>query len=452
MKKVEIQNRSAILPDFPEEPKRIALDLLEEGINSALPDRVIQSHLSVRDDYLLSGQTKIGLDELDRIIVIGGGKASLGMAKTVEAALGSLISDGLVITKEDSNREKLERIRVAEGSHPFPDSAGVTATKELLDTASSATSRDLVIFLLSGGGSSLLTIPREEVKLEDLIETTGQLMARGASIDEINTVRKHLSRIKGGRLARAIHPARTLSLILSDVVGNELGTIASGPTVPEASDPPEALAVLEKYGVEDIGPVRKILSEIASHDPSPPVREKEFADLQVTNQIVASNSTALSALEAKGQQLGLNTLVLSSRLEGESREAGRLFGLLIRSIAEEGHPVARPALLLSGGETTVSTGSKTGKGGPNQEFTLAGSLKIKGIEEALIGALDSDGEDGSTEIAGGLLGGSSDVEKEVILSCLEEHCSSQALEKNEGAVITGPTGTNVNDIHVGLVL
>ena len=448
---IEITNREEIIVGASGEAKRKALDLFEAGINSVLPDRVIESHLKLEGNRLVAGDAEMDLKELKRIIVVGAGKAGYGMAKATEAALGDRITDGLVITKNEVGENELDRIKLARGAHPIPDRDGFAAAENLLELARNAGERDLVIALISGGGSSLLSLPGEGVDFEEFAELTQRLLSSGATISEINVVRKNLSRIKGGRLARAIHPARTLSLIMSDVVGDDLSTIASGPTVPEESRPEEALAILEDYGIlSGLPTIKKSLS--AGDKSSEPVRKDEFLDFRVENQIVASNKTALRQMAQRGEENGLNSLILSSRLEGESKYTGQTLGQLARSVREEGHPLEKPGLILSGGETTVSLNSGLGGGGPNQEFTLAAGLEISGLTDVAVGAIDSDGEDGSTEIAGGLLAGSEELNRKKIASRLRDHESSRGLTELNGALITGPTGTNVNDLRIGLAL
>ncbi|MFW6111862.1 MAG: glycerate kinase type-2 family protein [Candidatus Bipolaricaulota bacterium] len=453
-RKVRIKNRSDLLESGSIEAKELALELFEEGINSALPGRATRDHIGISGRYLISGRERYNLDEIDRIFVLGGGKASLGMAKALDELLGPRISCGLVIVKEGEKERALETIKVVEAGHPVPDKRGVRATGELLEIARSAGSRDLVVCLISGGGSALMTSPLEGIKLDHVRELTDQLLQSGASIDEINTVRKHLSEVKGGRLARAIHPANVLSLIASDVVGDHPGFIASGPTAPESSDSGDALNVLKRYGLQDrvSNTILNLLKDRDSGDPVGPVGEKEFSRFEVENQVIISNMTALSAISDKARELEIPSHVLSTRLEGESSCHGQVFGQLTCSIYHENHPFSRPCVLLSGGEMTVTLTGEDGKGGPNQEFVLAGGLEISGLPKTTIGAIDSDGEDGSTGIAGGILDGSSIPDESRVKSQLRNHDSSPALKELGGSIVTGPTGTNVNDLRLALVL
>ncbi|MFB6290190.1 MAG: glycerate kinase [Candidatus Bipolaricaulia bacterium] len=448
---MKIKNRTTLLKSGPTRPKKAAVDLFEEGINSALPGKVIRDYLRVEGDSLFSGEDEYDLTAIDRVLVVGGGKASFGMAKAAESVLNSIIDTGLIVTKRGGMEGSLEKVRIREASHPVPDLAGVKATGELLEIAGKAGKRDLVIVLISGGGSALMTAPVEGVELSDLKRLTEDLLESGASIGEINTVRKQLSMIKGGRLARAIHPARGLSLVLSDVVGDNLRYIASGPTVPEQSTGDDALSIMEKYSlIEKHAQLVEFIGSNRLRDK--PVDRGEFSGYDIRTQVIASNEIALSAMAEKAEELDINSLIVSSRLEGESREVGQLFGQMARSVYEEGHPLTRPALLLSGGETTVTLSDGSGTGGPNQEFTLAGGQEIIGVPDSVLGAIDSDGEDGSTEIAGGLVSGEAEVSGEEINSFLRNHDSSRLLKEMNGAIITGQTGTNVNDLRLALVL
>lgn len=448
---MKIKNRTTLLKSGPARPKKAAVDLFEEGINSALPGKVIRDHLRVDGDSLFSGEEEYDLAAIDRIVVVGGGKASFGMAKAVGSVLDSILDTGRIVTKRGGMEGSLEKVKIREASHPVPDLAGVKATEELLEIAGKAGKRDLVIVLISGGGSALLSCPVEEIELSDLQRLTEDLLESGATIGEINGLRKRLSRIKGGRLARAIHPAKGLALIISDVVGDDLRYIASGPTVPEDSRSEDALGVMEKYDLkEDHSRIVKLLKE--GDQKTEPVGQKEFAQFEVQNQIITSNETALTAMARKAEKMGITPMVISSRLEGESRNVGSLFGQLTRSIYEESHPLSRPALLLSGGETTVTLSDSSGTGGPNQEFTLAGGQEIIGVPDSVIGAIDSDGEDGSTGIAGGLVSGEEEVSGEEINSFLRNHDSSRLLKEMDGAIIIGQTGTNVNDLRLSLVI
>ncbi|MFP4136070.1 MAG: glycerate kinase [Candidatus Acetothermia bacterium] len=450
---IKIKNREAIRGSGPGDAKELALDLFETGISAALPGGAVERSLVLEDETLVCGSDKYDLDEIDRILVLGGGKASIEMAQKVGRILGDRISEGLIVGKSMKGKDNLKQIETLEGSHPLPGPQGVSATKKLLDKARTAGEKDLVICLISGGGSALLAAPAGGIGLESLKKLTELLLKSGASIEEINTVRKSVSRIKGGRLAKAIHPGRTLSLIVSDVVGDPPAYIASGPTAPVSSGKAEALDVLEKNDLLEETPkdVKAALRGEDGKGLDKPIFEEEFEKFQVINEIIASNETALSAMAEEARSRDLRTLILSTRLEGESRELGCQFGQLARSIHEEGRPVPRPGLLLSGGEATVRLSGKTGKGGPNQEFSLSAGLEIRGMKEAVVGALDSDGEDGSTEIAGGILDGSSIQQPEKTEKALSNHNSFRELKDLNGAVLTGPTGTNVNDLRLALL-
>lgn len=446
-----IKNKKAILGSGDSQPKRIALELFEVGINSVLPSKVIPNHLKLESNLLIAGEEKYNLTDINKVIVLGAGKASLGMAQALQTAIGSMIDRGLIITPLNEKRA-LGNIKVLEGSHPIPNPSAVQATQELLKVAKSANEEDLIILLLSGGGSSLLTLPVEGIQLKDVKKITQDLLATGASIEEINIIRKQLSKIKGGKLARAIHPAQGLALIISDVVGDDLRYIASGPITPEDSTRQDALNLLKQYGL-DSKKHSRIVKVLTNKKPRfMTVNRGEFRKYNISNQVIASNETALSAMAKKAETLDVNPLIISSRVEGESKEVGKMFGQLALSIYKEGHPLSKPALLLSGGETTVDLTEDPGLGGPNQEFALAGGLSIRDISNTVIGAIDSDGEDGSTKFAGGLVVSKANATVEQFASYLETHNSAQLLKKLNGAIITGPTGTNVNDLRLALII
>ncbi|MBS3765095.1 DUF4147 domain-containing protein [Candidatus Bipolaricaulota bacterium] len=366
-----IKNRKKLLQSVAADARELALDLFETGISATLPEKAMRRHLEVENELLFVDRKKYDLTEFDRILVLGGGKASLRMALSLEETLGQRIDDGLVIVKSNRGEDQPDRIEVKEGSHPLPEARGLRATEELLKKARSADEKDLVICLISGGGSALLASPGPGIGLEDIRVLTEVLLESGASIDEINALRKTVSGIKGGKLARSIHPATTLSLIASDVVGDDLRYIASGPTVPDNSGSEDALEVIRKNDLEkDVpGSVMGGLRGRGRKKLEGPVSEKEFSDFNVTNRIIVSNETALSAIAEEAEAKNISSIVLSSRLEGESKQLGKLFGQLAKSIHEEERPLSRPGLLLSGGEATVTLSGGNGKGGPNQEFT-----------------------------------------------------------------------------------
>jgi hydroxypyruvate reductase len=411
----------------------------DAAVDAARPERVLDGHLP----QLTSG----------RLIVIGAGKAAASMARAVErhyaAAAPGLALTGLVITRY-GHAVATDRIAVREAGHPVPDAAGAAATGELLATLADAEEGDAVLCLISGGGSALLCAPRG-LDLDGKRALTEALLRSGATIDEMNAVRKHLSGVKGGQLARAAQPARLTTLVISDVVGDDPSVIASGPTVPDPSSYRDALEVLDRYKLEAFE-ARAFLqrgSEGAFAEtpkPGDPLFERCRA---IT---VASNQQSLEAAAATLRSAGLPAHILSATIEGEAREAGRLHAAIARQIVERGQPFAAPCALLSGGETTVTVRGP-GRGGRNQEFALALALALPPDLRIYALAADTDGIDGSEHNAGAfvtptLLRSGRDV----AAAALDRNDSHAVFADADHLLVTGPTHTNVNDLRIVVVL
>jgi hydroxypyruvate reductase len=377
------------------------------------------------------------------------------MAKALEDLLGGRISGGVLVVK-DGHGLPLKRVRICEASHPVPDERGVRGTLEILDLLSGAGERDLVICLISGGGSALLIAPSEGVDLADKQATTRSLLACGATIHEINTIRKHLSRAKGGRLAEAAYPARVVSLILSDVVGDDLDVIGSGPTVPDRSTFRDTLDILTRYEIWDRIPAAvraRVVEGVEGRLPeSPKPGAPAFA--RCSQVLVGSCLRALAAASEKAVQLGYRSLVLSSKAEGEAREVAKAFAAIGKEIRSSGLPLSPPACVLIGGETTVTL-QGDGRGGRNQEFVLAGALALDGLDGIVLLAAGTDGTDGPTDAAGAVADGRTCAAARAL--GLDPHAflkrnDSYAFFKGLGdLIITGPTRTNVMDVYLLLV-
>lgn len=422
-------------------------------------ERVVQL-----DGDLLRVETETETQEFDlrrfgRIIAFGAGKASARMALGLEAILGGRLSGGAVVTKT-GHVERLSRIELIEASHPVPDGTSAAAAEALLKLGREADGRTLFIGLTSGGGSALLCAPSAGLSLEDKKETTRILLGCGASIREINGVRKHLSAIKGGLLAAALAPATIANLILSDVIGDDPSAIASGITAPDPTTFGDAVAILGRYGILETVPaaVRRILEEGARslHPETPKPGEPCFG--RTHNLVIGSNHQAVLAAQAEAQALGYSALVLTSRLEGEAREAGRFLMAIAEDIRDRGLPMEAPACLLCGGETTVTLRG-SGKGGRNQELALAALAhferepdRMKGITLLSAG---TDGNDGPTDAAGAFASGvllAAARERSLVASeYLERNDSYRFFEQIGGHLKTGPTNTNVCDLQVVIV-
>ena len=382
------------------------------------------------------------------VFVVGAGKASARMAEAVEAVCGERIQAGWINTKY-GHGAALERMVCHECGHPVPDEAGVAGSRRIAAIAREAGESDLLLCLISGGASALLPLPADPITLPEKQETTRLLLASGASIHEINTVRKHLSAIKGGRLAKIAAPASVLTLILSDVVGDDLEVIGSGPTVPDPSTFADARAVLENREIWERVPaaVRRRIEEASNETPKP----GDAAFDRVRNRMVGNNLKALLAAKQKAGELGFQTLLLSSAIEGETRDVGWMHAAILREICNTGHPISRPACVLSGGETTVTLRGR-GKGGRNQEFVLAASPYLAGLPNAVLLSVGTDGTDGPTDAAGAFADGT--TMDRARLSGLD---AARALRENDAypffdrlgdLIKTGPTRTNVMDLHV----
>jgi glycerate 2-kinase len=406
------------------------------------------------DDLWIKGYRQ-GLKGIDRILVIGAGKASAAMAQAVEKILGPRIHKGVVVTKH-GYVAPLRRIELLEGGHPLPDAEGIKGTKRILRLISNLDENDLVICLISGGGSALLVSPSSGISLKDIKELTDQLLRCGADIKEINTIRKHISQVKGGRLAQLAHPAYVITLILSDVIGSRLDSIASGPTAPDTTTFSDCLKVVKKYGLKDrippsiLGHLKKGAQGKVEETPKPgsPIFKR------VKNFIIGSNSLALEAARQKADALGFNAAILSRPVSGDTTRAAVKHARFAKRIQEKGDPVSPPACGISGGETTVKIRGK-GLGGRNQEFVLVGATKIAGSKNIVMLSAGTDGTDGPTDAAGAICDGKT-IERALQkgldpVQYLDNNDSYRFFQKLGDLVKTGPTNTNVMDVHLILV-
>lgn len=421
-----------------------ALRIFQAALKAAAPAQAVLRHVTVDGSTLIAGGQRYRLSAFRNIFVIGAGKASAQMARAVERLLGARITDGLINVK-DGHSAKLQRVRINECGHPIPDRRGVAGARRIAQIAAQAGPDDLIVCLISGGASALMPLPAPPITLAEKQKTTRLLLHCGAGIHEINCVRKHISRIKGGQLARLAYPATLLTLILSDVIGDDLDVIGSGPTVPDRSTFAEARAILEKYRIPDLLPLA------AEETPKP--GDKIFEETR--NVVVGSNALAVNAAAEEARRLGFHTLVLSTFVEGEAREVARVHAAIAKEIHTSGRPVPRPACVISGGETTVTVRGK-GLGGRNQEFALAAAIDIAGLgDNLLILSAGTDGTDGPTDAAGAIAD-STTLDRAQALGLdaaafLRNNDSYHFFEATGDLIKTGPTGTNVADIQVILV-
>jgi hydroxypyruvate reductase len=377
------------------------------------------------------------------------------MAQAVEDLLGQHVSDGVIVVK-DGHGLPLTHIRIHEASHPVPDERGVSGTEEVLSLVRNADEQDLVICLISGGGSALLIGPAEGISLKDKQEVTQLLLDCGATIHDINTVRKHLSRVKGGGLARLAHPATVVSLILSDVIGDDLDVIASGPTMMDSSTFSEAKQVLNRHEIWDPVPdsVRKHIERGVNGEIEDTPKPGDTAFQKDVWKLVGTNLQALKAARQEAELQGFNTLILSGMIEGETREVAMVHVAIAKEALCSGNPLSPPLCLLSGGETTVTIKGK-GKGGRNQEFVLASALAMEGEKHMVVLSGGTDGTDGPTDAAGAIADGDTLARGRAKgldpWDHLQRNDSYPFFEALDDLLMTGPTRTNVMDVRMILI-
>jgi glycerate 2-kinase len=432
------------------------VEALEEALRAADPAAIIRRAVSLRDDTLSVGPVRFDLSNFERVIVIGGGKASGKMAFQVERTLNGKITSGLVNVPKGAPRPDCRKILLHGAGHPVPSREGATGVKKMLEMVGRPSRKDLVLCLISGGGSSLMALPSSGISLRDLKITTDLLLRSGADIVEINTVRKHISAVAGGRLAEKLYPASILSLIISDVVGDDVSAVASGPTAPDSSTFLDAAGVLKKYSLWELVPkaVKARITEGAEGIARETPKSDSEVFRNVHNVVVGGNREPCLAAANKLEERGYTTMVLSTRIRGEAKEIGRFFGDLAREMVEHRIPLRPPSCIVAGGETTVTMSEGGGSGGRNQELVLAAALMLEHTPGCCVASIGSDGVDGTTQAAGALA--TSSTVREARARGLEperflrEHDSNAFFRKMGGLLFTGHTGTNVNDITIAM--
>jgi len=428
--------------------------LIVQGLKAADARAAVNRAILRNGEELIIGRRRYDLRRYDRVVVVGAGKAAAPMARAMELRLGRWLDGGFVVVKR-GHAVRTRRIVVAEAGHPVPDQSGQRAAARLCARAAELGRNDLLIVLLSGGASSLLPAPVAGITLGDKQRTTQQLLRCGAGIREINTVRKHLSRIKGGRLVE-LTKATVVTLILSDVLGDDLSAIASGPTVPDPTTYQDAIAILKDYRIWRAVPqrVRRHLDRgcrgLVSETPKP----GSSLFRRVHHHIVGNNAAAVTAVTRAAREAGLRTLVSTLAMTGEARDRGRQFGAMAKKMVRKGQPLRRPCCLVAGGETTVTVTGK-GTGGRAQEFAAAAALEIAGLTRVWVVAIGTDGTDGPTDAAGAMVDGDTVARAQDLAvnltGALAHHNTYPALKRLHQLIITGPTGTNVNDLYLLLL-
>ncbi len=442
--------------DCPDKHIRTILkQLLLAGLDAADPESAIQRAVRIKNNSLRVGTREYDLAGFSRIVCIGAGKASGAMAAAVERQFGSRLEGGLVVVN-DGHAGKTKRIRLLEARHPVPDHRSEKAARRMVRLLESLTDRDLVLMVLSGGASSLLAAPAAGLTLKEKQLTTRLLLRSGTTIQEINTVRKHLSVIKGGRMASAT-TATVMTLVLSDVPGDDLATIGSGPMAPDPSTFSDAKRVLDTFDIRNRIPlaVRRHVDRGAQGRIPETPKPGEALFSRIQHHVIGNNHIAIERMAKRAKALGLRPLILTTSLSGEARDIGKLFGDLAKEIHVSGNPIKPPACLLAGGELTVTVKGK-GLGGRAQEFALAAAPALEGLPQVFVVGVGTDGTDGPTAAAGAIVdGGTISRAKEKGISheaALRENDSYRFFQRAGGHVVTGPTDTNVNDVYMILAL
>lgn len=406
-----------------------AKKIIHTAIQASLPDEAVKKAICGKD-----------FDFQGRVIVIAIGKAAWNMAKAAAENIPHTIDTGIVLTKYDHAKGEIPGFTILEAGHPLPDENTISGTKKIMAAVSNLTEKDTVFFLVSGGGSALFESPAGDLTLADFLDITDQLLKCGADIVEINTIRKHLSAVKGGKFAQLCAPAKVYCIALSDILGDRPDSIASGPACPDDSTSAEAFAVAEKYGLRLTEEMKK---QLAIETP------KTLSN--VTTEITGSVTQLCADAAKAAEELGYTPLILTNMLDCEAKEAGRFLASVAKTIQKDGLPLQPPCAILCGGETVVHITGK-GKGGRNQELALAAAERIDGMAGVVIAAAGSDGTDGPTDAAGGIVDGKTRsilAEKGIsIPAVLAENDSNAALAAADALLLTGPTGTNVNDLYL----
>ncbi|MGY8824801.1 MAG: glycerate kinase type-2 family protein [Candidatus Latescibacterota bacterium] len=435
--------------------QRDARSIFDAGLASADPQTCIFKALALHDSRLLVGETEYDLDAVSQLIVLGAGKATPAMAAAVEDILGTRINSGLINTKY-GHSVALEHIDTVECGHPIPDEPGIEGTRRQLALLEGLDEQALIIALFSGGGSALLPAPALGINIAEKQQTTRLLLACGATIGEVNAIRKHLSAIKGGRLSRQAYPARVLALMLSDVIGDSLDTIASGPTYPDATSYSDCLHLIDHYALRRELPlaIRERLEAGGRGEIGETPKADDSCFDRVHNRVVGNNSLAVDAAAARARDLGYNVLTLTTRLQGEASTVGTALAAIGQEVRQAGRPIASPACIIAGGETTVTLRGQ-GKGGRNQELALAAGLALDGWEGITFLSAGTDGTDGPTDAAGAIVDGSTIQRGKsqglAARAYLQNNDSYHYFQPLGDLLITGATGTNVMDLQIVLI-
>ncbi|OGF62362.1 MAG: hypothetical protein A2Y62_17080 [Candidatus Fischerbacteria bacterium RBG_13_37_8] len=432
-----------------------AMQIIHSAIEAVKGEVCVRNSAKRQDNELIVKEKHFSLDNYERVMVVGAGKAVASMAKAIEEIMPDLISGGYLNVKY-GHLESLKKININEASHPIPDYSGMEGANRIMNIAEHLAEKDLLIVLISGGGSALLPLPEDSITLEEKQIATNHLIACGASIDEINAIRKHISKIKGGKLARAAYPATVVSLILSDVIGDRLNSIASGPTAPDSTTFTDCEAIVAKYHLQNVLPpnIIQYIQKGSNGNHPETVKEHDPVFANVSNIIVGSNLIAVQSAQQKASSLNYDTKIISTTIQGDTEQAVHQHAEFIKNELKNLQDSSKRLCLLSGGETTVQVKGK-GKGGRNMHFALALLLELKDLPDYRAFCIGTDGTDGPTDAAGAFCDGSS-YRKALAMSLDPEQYlannDSYTFYKQLGnLIITGPTNTNVMDLRVILL-
>ncbi|WP_094228088.1 glycerate kinase type-2 family protein [Methanolobus psychrotolerans] len=436
-----------------EKMRNDAYSIMSGAISAVEPSACIYRAVKKEGRSIIINTRSYDLSLYCNIYAIAFGKAAIPMSKAIEDILGDSLAGGIAVTKHGFGGP-LTKMKVYESGHPMPDENSVAAGKTVHDFLERTDEKDLILFLISGGGSALITLPRKGVSITDIVKLTDSLMRAGATIDELNTVRKHICSIKGGGLAKMAYPSESVSFILSDVVGDPLDVIASGPTVPDTSTFSEFNELVERYNLKLSPAVSGLLEDGLEGVIEETPKSGALVFEKTSNYLVGNNALALHEAEKRASELGYNTMVLTSSIVGEAREVAKVFAAIAREERLRSTPLPLPVCILAGGETTVTMKGK-GTGGRCQELALSFGIEVPDLKGVLLLAAGTDGNDGTTDSAGAFAdGGTVQRGKDVQLDArryLQDNDSYAYLKETGDLIVTGPTGTNVMDIYIIIV-
>jgi glycerate-2-kinase len=448
-----ITNHDELLSHGNIKARKIALKVIEDAFIAVDSYEATRKIIQLENDRtLIVDSSNYDLRNIDDIFVVGAGKATFPIAQALDEILGHRIEEGLIVVKAGEKR-KLRYIKTIQAGHPVPDEAGLKGAREIMRIAEKAGEKDLVFCLITGGASALLPLPADGISLKDKQAVTNLLLKSGAKIDEINTIRNHLSAIKGGRLAKQIHPAEIINLMVID----EVAGLPWGPTIPDPTSFSDATSILRRYNLDTKAP-KSVIRYLTRAEPrGETLKQEDFhrEGIKAHNIILADSGKICEAAKMSAEKLGLNSMILSSVMEGESKEVGTALSGVAREIESKDRPLSAPAVVVVGGETTVTIVGKPGEGGRNQEFALATSLKISGSDRIAIASIGTDGTDGPTDIAGAIVDGHTvkrATEKGIdVYENLTRHNSSFVFRQLGDAILTESTGTNVMDLRLLII-